>query len=81
MDDIKKINDNEYEAIDPVTGGTWRVIAPHRLSPEGALLAITMKMEEENIRPEKGTTITIHFELRVAKEGEAPSKLPGSLKL
>jgi hypothetical protein len=70
-----KINDREYEVIDPVTGGKWHVIAPHVLSEFGALFAITQKISEEDIRPGKGTTTTVLFQIRVAKEGEKPSQV------
>ena len=70
-----KINDCEYEIIDPVTGGKWRVIAPHALSEAGALFAITQRIVEEDIRPGKGTTTTVLFQIRIAKEGEKPSQI------
>jgi hypothetical protein len=70
-----KINDCEHEIIDPITGGKWRVIAPHVLSEAGALFAITLKISEEGIRPGKGTTTTVLFQLRTAKKGEKPSQV------
>ena len=66
MENLKRISENEWEAVDPITKGIWRVVAPHALSEIGALLAITQTITEEGIRPGEGTTTTIHFQISIA---------------
>lgn len=73
MEKISKINDNEYLATDPVTGGTWRVVSP-RLSREGAVLVIAKQLEETGARPAKGATTTIHFQIRMAEDRQEPDR-------
>ncbi|MFA5234055.1 MAG: hypothetical protein WC390_06600 [Sulfurimonas sp.] len=77
IEGLKKISENEYEAIDPVTGGLWRVISPHLLSPFGASIAIAQQLYEKGVRPAKGSTATVHFEIRTVVPGETPSTIPG----
>ena len=67
---ITKIKDFEYEVIDPVSGGTWRIIAGHTLSEFGIMKAIEYVLLNEDIRPDKGTILTVHFSLTV----EQPKK-------
>ena len=76
MENIKRINDHEYQAVDPQTGGTWHVIAPHKLNEGTALLAIAQAIEQQDMRPGKGTTLTVHFEIKIAKVGEKPTPMP-----
>jgi hypothetical protein len=80
MENITKIAENEYEAIDPQTGGRWRVISPHALSEFGALVAIVQQIQEGQYRPGKGTTTTIQFEIKIAKDGEKISSIPGVVR-
>lgn len=67
---IKRISTNEVHVIDPQTDGTWRIISPHPISEEGALVAITDTIKDKNIRPDKSSTLTVETEIRVAEEGE-----------
>jgi hypothetical protein len=61
---------NVVELIDPVTEGVWRVVAPHDLSIDGAILAIEQTLKEKNIQPKKGSVLTVVFSIKVQEEGE-----------
>jgi hypothetical protein len=74
MENLTRINDNEYLATDPLTGGTWRVVSP-RLSREGARAAIARQIEDTGARPARGTTATIHFHLRMGEERARPDQI------
>lgn len=76
--EFKRIGPNEWEAVDPMTKGKWRVVSPHALSEDGALVAITQTIENQDIRPAQGTTLTVVFEIRIQEEGEALSSIPGT---
>lgn len=67
MENVTRINENEYVATDPVTGGTWRVVAP-RLSAERAVRAIEQQIEDTGARPARGTRTTIMVDIRIAEE-------------
>ena len=74
MKNFKRISINEIEAIDPVSGGKWKVIAPHPISPELALAAITHVLVHEDKRPKKGSTGTIHFEIKIGEQAKKAKK-------
>ncbi|HEY0550303.1 MAG TPA: hypothetical protein VGF13_11940 [Verrucomicrobiae bacterium] len=65
---IKKIRDFEYEIEDPVTTGTWRIVCGHPLSDFGVMKAIEIILLEQDIRPGKGTTLTVEFSISKAKK-------------
>ena len=67
---ITKTKDFEYEITDPVSGGTWRIIAGHPLSDFGVMKAIEYVLLNEGIRPKKGSVLTVHFSLVVDKPKE-----------
>ena len=62
---ITKIKDYEYEVVDPVSKGTWKVIASHPLSDEGVMSAISKILLTENKRPKEGSTLTVIFSIKV----------------
>jgi hypothetical protein len=70
MNNIKKIGENEYEAIDPQTGGRWRVVSLHALSEFGALVAIVKQITGREVSTWKGhydnnsvETVAEHFQV------------------
>lgn len=65
-----RISINEVHVTDPQSGGTWRIISPHPISEEGALMAVEDTIREKNIGPEKDSVLTVEYEIRVAEEGE-----------
>lgn len=69
MKNVTRINDNEYVAIDPATGGTWRVIGPG-LSEEKAVQAIEQQIEDTGARPAQGMRTTIPVGIRMGDQTE-----------
>jgi hypothetical protein len=65
MNEIERISPSEFKATDPITGGTWRVVSTHQISEYAALIAIAQTISEKDIRPGKGTTTTVHFEIKI----------------
>jgi hypothetical protein len=68
---IERVSASEIHVIDPQTEGTWRIISPHPISKDGALMAIADTIRDKNIQPAKGSTLTVEYQIRVAEEGEA----------
>ena len=67
MENVSRINDNEYVAVDPVTGGTWRVVSPG-LTRESAVRVIEQQIGNTGARPARGMRTTIQAGIRIADE-------------
>jgi len=74
-----RISETEIDFTDPITGGIWKIIAPHRISENGALIAIEQVLEEQNIQPAKGGTLTVHFSIKVQEEGDKAHPIFGDI--
>lgn len=70
--ETNRISENEIHVIDVITGGLWKVIAPHRISETGAMLVIIDVLTKQDIRPAKGAAVTVKTQIRVIEEGEQP---------
>lgn len=73
--EFTQINQCEWSAVDPQTGGTWKVVAAFPISEVAALWAITDFLKRESARPAMGSVLTIVFSIRVGEEGELSSQI------
>lgn len=73
--EFKRVAENEIHVTDLVTGGTWRVVAPHSLSEVGAGEAIRHVLLTQGIRPKPQATLTVDAGLRIQEPGETLSPL------
>lgn len=62
--EVKRIDDYTVEVVDPNTKGVWRVESEFKISFFGAFDAIRQTMENENIAPKEGSTVTIKTSIK-----------------
>ncbi|MCO8185852.1 hypothetical protein NKE62_02860 [Akkermansia sp. Marseille-P9185] len=67
---LERLAENEFQVIDPITSGRWKIVASHPLSEEGALIAISQVLLTQDIRPKLGATLTVNFSIQIQKPGE-----------
>lgn len=62
---IVKTKDYEYEVIDPITGGTWRIITTHPLSDYAVMWSIGEALLNDGVRPKKEGVVRVFFSFKV----------------